>query len=368
MRRLETQDRNVPEVFWYAKGMGYAVQLQDKPAPLIFLVAGTGARHDASKMLFLERLFYAQGYHVVGLTSPTHFNFLVNASKHAIAGYVPFDVDDLWRVMRWIREDLEQECEITGYRLAGYSLGGLQSAFLAERDSRERVFDFENVLLINPAVDLYSSALTFESWLAGPGQEALEQAVQILVKEFTEFYKNNDVGNLDGEAILAFFQDLNLTDAQMRALIAASFRMTAASMIFTSDVCMHAGYIVPADKALTSTDPLLPYFDAASQITFKEYFEEFLYPYIRYVLPGMSQEQALAECSLRRIEEFLQASPKVFVVGNADDPILQPEEVDFLRSTFGERVALFPHGGHCGNLNYVRFAEKMLEFSGPEGN
>ncbi|MOA13340.1 hypothetical protein D3C78_1333890 [compost metagenome] len=34
----------------------------------------------------------------------------------------------------------------------------------------------------------------------------------------------------------------------------------------------------------------------------------------------------------------------------------------FLRRTFGERLTLFPRGGHCGNLNYRVNAQDMLAF------
>jgi hypothetical protein len=37
---------------------------------------------------------------------------------------------------------------------------------------------------------------------------------------------------------------------------------------------------------------------------------------------------------------------------NADDVILEPGEIDFFRDVFGDRATIYPHGGHCGNMNY----------------
>mgnify|MGYP000042925780 CR=1 FL=1 len=34
----------------------------------------------------------------------------------------------------------------------------------------------------------------------------------------------------------------------------------------------------------------------------------------------------------------------------------------FLRKVFGDRLTLYPHGGHCGNLNYRVNSDAMLEF------
>ena len=37
---------------------------------------------------------------------------------------------------------------------------------------------------------------------------------------------------------------------------------------------------------------------------------------------------------------------------NADDVILKPGEIDFFSEVFGDRATIYPHGGHCGNMNY----------------
>ncbi|MOA58787.1 hypothetical protein D3C78_1832550 [compost metagenome] len=47
---------------------------------------------------------------------------------------------------------------------------------------------------------------------------------------------------------------------------------------------------------------------------------------------------------------------------NRDDLILSPGDLGFLRRTFGERLTLFPYGGHCGNMNYRVNTQAMLEF------
>ncbi|MNY69961.1 hypothetical protein D3C86_2079860 [compost metagenome] len=47
---------------------------------------------------------------------------------------------------------------------------------------------------------------------------------------------------------------------------------------------------------------------------------------------------------------------------NRDDMILGPGDLGFLRRTLGERLTLFPRGGHCGNLNYRVNTQAILEF------
>ena len=50
---------------------------------------------------------------------------------------------------------------------------------------------------------------------------------------------------------------------------------------------------------------------------------------------------------------------------NVDDFILAKGEVEFLRSTFGDRARIYPRGGHCGNLEYHENVADMLRFFEP---
>lgn len=363
VRSLKVVDRRIPDVFSYNAAMEYSLTLQNDPAPLVFIIAGTGGRYDESKMLFLQQLYASAGYHTACISSPTQFQFIVSVSQHAIAGYVPWDVDDLWRVMGWIRTEVESMRTVTGIRLTGYSLGALHSAFLAERDAREKVFNFERVVMLNPPVDLYGSALNFDSWLGdgAAGMEKAEAAIGTFIREFTEFYKDNDLGSLDSDALFRFFDTLKMSEEKLKALISSSFRMTSASLAFTSDVCLRAGYVVSPDVELSTADPLLPYFDIASRISFKQYFTEFLLPYIQYTDLGATQDEVLNDCSLIAIAEYLRTAEHIVLLGTEDDPILNPNELLFLKDVFGQRAEFFPHGGHCGNFQYAPFAKHILE-------
>jgi len=368
-RSFKIDGRRIPELFWYCESVEYSVLLQKKEAPLIFVIAGTGARFNSSKVRFLQQLFYSAGFHSIGISSPTHYNSLVSLSKHGISGYVPYDVEDLYTLMRWVKEDVEKTAKVSRYSVTGYSLGALHSAFLAKRDEKDKIFNFDKVLLINPPVDLYNSALVFDSWLAETGntRQTPEQAVNKFIESFTDFYRTNHVGRLDSSVLYRFFNTLDANDDELRQLIGVGFRVTAASMIFTSDVCLKAGYVVPADKTIATSEPLLPYFTAASRISFEQYFDEFLLPYLQSREGGMTKEKALAACTLANLGGYLRSAGNVYVIGNDDDPILNERELAYLKDVFGQRGTFFPHGGHCGNLQYVGFAQKMLKIIQKQG-
>jgi len=362
-RSLKIDGRRIPELFWYCESIEYSVMLQKKEAPLIFVIAGTGGRFNSPKVRFLQQLFYSAGYHTVGISSPTHYNAIVSLSKHGISGYVPYDVEDLYTLMGWVKEDVEKTAKVSSYSVTGYSLGGLHAAFLAKRDQEDKVFNFAKVLVINPPVDLYNSALVFDSWLAetGENKQSPQQAVTKFIDSFSEFYRTNHIGRLDSEVLYRFFDTLQASDEELKQVIGVGFRITASSMVFTSDVCLGAGYVVPAGRKIATNDPLLPYFSAASRISFEQYFDEFLLPYLQSRERGMTKEKALAACTLSGLGPFLRTANNVYVIGNEDDPILNERELAYLKEAFGERGVFFPRGGHCGNLQYTGFAQKLLE-------
>lgn len=357
------EKRRIPDIFWYNEEFYYSTAMHDEEAPLLFIVAGTGSEHNSTKMNFLTQLFYEAGFHVVALSSPTHMNFVVSFSKYGAPGYVPHDVEDLYRAMRWIKQNLEEAYKINGYSITGYSLGGLHSAFLSKLDEERHDFNFQRVLMLNPPVSLYSSALRFDSWLSPEnlGNKTPRQVVNELIEAFSEIYVQSDIIDLDDNFLYALSQHINFSKMDMKAIIAGAFRMSSASMIFSSDVCLNAGYIVPVNRQLGVTDNLMPYMRVAAAITFEDYIDEYLLPYLQFLKPGTTKGELVKNCDLESIRDYLSNSDKIFVLGNEDDIILNDADVEFLRNTFGERAFLFPHGGHCGNIMFGPFARKAQE-------
>ncbi len=93
----------LPDNFWAVKRLTYRLARQPGPAPLMFIISGTGASYSAGKSETLKRIFYGAGYHVVQLSSPTSFDFIASASRYATPGYSPNDAKDMYRVMQAIR-------------------------------------------------------------------------------------------------------------------------------------------------------------------------------------------------------------------------------------------------------------------------
>ena len=117
------EERKIPDVFWYQDKLKYSLAYQQKKAPLIFVIAGTGSSYAAAKMQLLQKTFYQEGFHVISLSSPTHPNFIITASTSRVPGDIVDDSRDLYHVMKLAWQQVKDRIEVSEFYLTGYSLG-----------------------------------------------------------------------------------------------------------------------------------------------------------------------------------------------------------------------------------------------------
>ncbi|RNC68472.1 MAG: alpha/beta hydrolase [Desulfuromonadales bacterium] len=350
---LET-DQQKPEIFFYDRGLRYTVAFQDHNAPLVFLIAGTGGSSRSAKITALMTNLYHAGFHVIALPSPTFPNFIIDASTTHVPGHLSDDAADLYRVMEQIWIQTKGRIEVSHFLLAGYSLGGTEAAFVAKLDEERKVFDFRRVLMLNPAVSLYNSVSRIEGLLdrIPGGPRRIGAFYNRVMAKSTDFYRKGDFVAIDDDFLFAAYQAQVLNRDEAGGMIAVSFRISSAGMIFASDVMTHGGYVVPKDRELENSDSLDDYFWTYLHLSFLDYFNEYFVPYFQSRRPGLTREKLLEALSINSIESYLASSAKIGVITNEDDFILAPGELDYLRRVFGPRLKVYPSGGHLGNLEY----------------
>ncbi|MHC6224528.1 serine/threonine protein kinase [Pseudomonas sp. X10] len=354
----------LPDNFWPVKKLRYRLARQDHEAPLIFLIAGTGAPYSSSINEYLKKLFYQAGFHVVQLSSPTSYDFMSAASRFATPGVSREDAEDLYRVMQAVRAQ-HPRLPISEFYLTGYSLGALDAAFVSHLDETRRSFNFKRVLLLNPPVNLYTSITNLDKMVQTEvkGIDNSTTFYELVLHKLTLYFQQKGYIDLN-EALLYDFQKSrqHLSNEQMAMLIGTSFRFSAADIAFTSDLINRRGLITPPKYPITEGSSLTPFFKRALQCDFDCYLTEQVIPMWRARTDGGSLLQLVDQVSLYALKDYLQQSQKIAVMHNADDVILGPGDIGFLRQVFGDRLTLYPHGGHCGNLNYRVNSDAMLEF------
>jgi hypothetical protein len=354
----------LPDNFWAVRKMGYRLARQSGRAPLVFVLAGTGAHYSSGTSEYLKQLFYGAGYHVVQLSSPTSYDFMAAASRNATPGISRDDAEDLYRAMQAVRAQ-HPDLKVSDFYLTGFSLGALNAAFVSQLDETRRSFNFKRVLLLNPPVNLYNSISTLDRLVQVQvkGINSTTNFYEVVLGKLTRYFRQQGHINLS-EAMLYDFQQSKqrLSNEEMAMLIGAVFRFAAADIAFTSDLINRRGLITPPNFPMDASTSLTPFFKRAQQCDFECYMNDQLLPLWLKNHPDGKLEQLVHDISLYSLEAYLHDSPKIAVMHNADDPILNTGDLGFLRTTFGDRMTLYPHGGHGGNLNYKVNAQAMLEF------
>ena len=363
-------DRQIPRVFWYEKGLVCSLAYQDKKAPLVFVIAGTGSRYNSPKMLNLQKALYQAGYHVISLTSPTHMHFIVNASSTMTPGHVYEDAKDLYRVMQLAWDEVKGNIEVSDFHLTGYSLGGIQSAFVAKLDDEEKIFNFKRVLLINPPVSLYNSVNIFDQMLVDNipgGLDNFDDWIHTVMRKVADAEEEMGYLELSGEYIYKAYKRFPPREDFLASLVGVAFRTSSTNVIFAADVMKGGGYITPRNVGMSNSTSLTKYLLVGNRTSFNDYFTEHFVPFFQQSDPSLTKEKLIDMLSLRNIEPYLRQTGKIGLLHNEDDIILLQGEIGYLENVFGARAKIFPTGGHCGNMNHPDVVHFIVNFFGGQG-
>ena len=355
-------DREVPDFLWYEAEMRYSYAAQKGPAPLVFIIAGTGSPYNSGKNQNMARAFYQAGFHVVSLSSPTYPNFIVSASSTGVPGHAFRDAEDLYRAMERIWDTLKNKIEVTDFYVTGYSLGGFNTAFVTLLDEKKQVFRFRKALLINPPVRLYNSISLLDRMLENipGGVDNFALFYNKLVEQVGKVYERSKSVDFDNEFLYQAFDAINPNNEELAALIGVSFRISSANLVFTSDLMTNYGFVKPRNVIFTKNSSPGDYGRVSMRVGFTDYFHAYFYPYYHALEPSVTRQQMIDEMSLVTIEDYLRNSKKIEVMTNADDIILEPGEIDFFPRVFGDRATIYPRGGHCGNMDYRENVTHMV--------
>jgi ABC-type transporter lipoprotein component MlaA/pimeloyl-ACP methyl ester carboxylesterase len=333
----------------------YSVWLQDAPAPLVFVIPGIGAHRLSSNPVALAELLFENGYSAVIVSSPFHPEFIRSGLSTPYPGFTPSDAEDLYGVLSRIEEDLESQApgRIGEKLLMGYSLGGIQSLFIAAARP-ERPADglrFERIVAINPAVDLEFALRGFDDFfdapLAWPEDERDRLVKELAMKSFLIALEGLPEGRpfpldrIESEFLIG----LAGRTTMMNALIAIGQRGAPTLEILE---------VEDGDRG-----PLL---GPINQSSLGRYFEELALPFfLAESGEAVAPEVLLERANLTSQGEALREDAKVRVLTNRNDFILGEESLLWLEGTFDDRLVVFPDGGHLGNLHVPAVQARMIE-------
>ena len=353
--------REVPPNLLYQDDYKFTMALQDKKAPLVFILSGTGSSASSLNVELFQRIFYTAGYHVVGISSIMNTNSLVSLSFEKIPGNLINDGMDLYRALKRIKTLIDSKAEVESYNIMGYSLGGTHSAVVSFIDSKEKVFDFKNVFMLNPAVNLFDSATLLD--------KMFDETVNYNVDNF--FIKINEILNAlsySRETSLTNFtknpskilKDLKISEKELKMGIGFIFRLNSIDVNFLTDYANQMKNY--SDYKIDKYENMGRYFERVNFANFENYIEKVALPYYqqRYK-KDMTVEDIKKLADLKIIDDYLKTAKNIRVVTNKDEIILTKKHFDYLKKTFKDRLYIYPYGGHCGNMYYQENIDYMLK-------
>ena len=356
--------RPVPAVLWFDRRLRVWFSAQDKPAPLAVVISGTGSDGNTSKLSTLRGALYGAGYHVLTMPSPTFPRFIVSASTTGVAGDLHQDSLDLYEAMQEVIRHLPRKVRITDIDVVGYSLGGANAAVVKSIDAVQGKLKIHRALMINPPVSLFTSIARLDRLFAisiGPGDEGIERLYRRLYAQVANLYRSSDRTQIDEDFLLGAAAVILKTDAEFSAAIALTFRLELVNMFFAGDLYARTGVVVDPRHPPGVGDPM----DETERILrdkpFSEYFARVFVPFYLRHRPNSTAASLIADNRLDIIGGQLRTDPDYYAQTNSDDLILDEQELEWLKTTLGTRIAVYDHGGHLGNLGDRSQIADMLE-------
>jgi pimeloyl-ACP methyl ester carboxylesterase len=356
--------RAVPEVFWFDRRLRVWFSGQEKPAPLAIVISGFGSDGNTTKISMLRAALYGAGYHVLTMPSPTFPGFIVAASSTGVAADLRQDSRDLYAAMQQIIAHLPREIQITDVDVLGYSLGGANAAVVKSIDAAEGKLKVHRAVMINPPVSLFESVTRLDKLFAiniGSGDAGIENLYRRLYTRLANLYRNSDKVRIDESDLLSAAAAVLKTDADFSAAIALTFRTALVDMFFAGDLYAGSGVVVNPRSPPRRGDSLEETARILRGKPFSEYFAKVFAPYYLARRPDSTPESLRADNRLDIISDALRSNPDYYAQTNSDDLILDKPELAWLRATLGERIAVYDHGGHLGNVGERRQISDMLD-------
>jgi len=356
--------RPLPAVLWFDRRLRAWFSVQDKPAPLAIVIAGTGSDGNTARLATLRATLYGAGYHVLTMPSPTFPGFVASASTTGVAGDLMQDSRDLYDATRAILAHLRAKVRITDVDVLGYSLGGANAAVLKSIDAREHALNIHRAVMINPPVSLFASMGRLDQLFArsiGTSPADIDHFYRRLFVRVANYFRASEQVRLEDTNLYAAAAAVLHTDADFAGVIALDFRLSLMSIFYEGDLYAGTGVFSDPRHPPHPGDPTAPVVQELLRKTFAEYFDRVFVPYYLAHRPGATRESLFADSRLDIIGECLREDPDYFAQTNSDDLILDAAELDWLRATLAGRIAVYEHGGHLGNLGDRQQVADMLQ-------
>jgi len=319
----------------------YKLWLQDKPAPLIIIIPGLGGNYAGIASTALAEIFFNKGSSALIISNPFSWEFLLSASSRLTPGFTPVDARDTYKALNIIIKDVEKKYGKNIFPkkvLLGYSLGALNTLFIAEIDSKEKKINFDRFVALSPPVNLLY------------GLNQLDNYYDIWRR-----WPDEKIENIKNKAIYLFenppasgTNDLPITSEEAQFAIGVTFKIKLEETIEAIHSRKNFGVLKIPFKS-SSRRKLEKEIE---RISYKDYLNTFLKTsYSDLFGKNFSIKKLNKKASLPAIQNTLLTNQKIRIIHTIDDFLLTNYDRKWLKKVMGDRLLFFNHGGHLGYFN-----------------
>ena len=320
----------------WKKELPYSLWLQPEPAPLMVQLPGLGSFRKGNMDLALAELAYEEGYSVLIYSNTFNWEFMTAAPKGYAPGYVNRDMELLREAYHAIMEDAEATYGADRFQqrsLSGMSMGAWYTLNLAA-DLKHRGTDHlvDNVIAINPPVNLLDSLVALDVLYRAPYQNGdMERAKQIIDSAIAKAFISTSL-DLTPTSTLPF------TNTEASYLIGLNFRLTLHEAII-------AGAFNDELSVFGSKGALYKDMEALS---FDDYYKKIAV--MVNERQGVTEAEIESSVNLENRSDQLKQVKGLHLVLSDNDFLLNPQELNWLKTTFAGKTTVFEQGGHLGEL------------------
>ncbi len=346
---IPSTKRNLPFTYW----------LQAGKASVVYLVPGLGSHRFSLASLALAELLYHHGFSVVIISNPFHAEFMENAASTAMPAYLPVDGRDLHMALTQIDRRLEAlyPNRMGKRALSGYSMGAFDSLYLAatENSADPGLLKFDRYLAINAPVRLMHGIAKLDELFQAPTGWEPNIRTENIENTFLKVASLSQ-NSLSPQTTLPF------SAIESEFLIGLNFRFILRDVIYSSQRRNNQGVIRHPFRKLSRG----ALYQEILKFSYRDYFEKLVVPYYRANGLGDDVAARLAKAGdLRTYETELRQNPKVRLIVNQNDFLLDASDLAWLRATFNEQLTTFKMGGHLGNLSNDAVQQSILDALAP---
>ena len=327
------------------KNFPYQAWMQKQPAPLVFLSPGIGSHRMSGNVMVLAEAIYNMGFSVVTISGVFHPEFMELASSSSMPGNPVTDRADLLATFTAIDASLHRKYRgrVTKRVLAGFSLGGFSALQLAatEVDHAPGSVRFDHYLTIQSPVDLRHAYRTLDEYYAVPASWPETERAQRY--DNTLHKAAALIDQRPPEGVSPFNAD------ESKLLVGLAFRVVLRNTLYSIHQRTPSDLVSSPTSAWRRENS----YRELMNFSFDDYLNQWLAP--EELQKGVGEKRLFHATTLRSLERALSANRRVQVMGNRNDFLVSPQDMQWMDATFGDRATWMPSGGHLGNLGDPQF-------------